>query len=127
MITYEFFLNLKDDHKQVVYPLQFKPHEEDYPEQKFTLEIKEAMRRKLQQESSSKINDSVLNQMISTWIQDIKEGFRETSMTLDLPSLLTEGIQRLQEQGYQKLPEIISPDLTDIEPQIGCLPPLNFV
>ena len=128
MITYEFFLYLKENNSQACkYSLKFKPNEEDCPEKKFTPEIREAMRGKLQQETSSKINDITLTKMIETWIEDIKEGFRETTMTLDLPSLLTDGIELLQEQGYQNLPEIIPPDLTGIEPQFGCLPPLNFV
>ena len=126
MIAYDFFLYLQGSNIPYKYSLKFKPHEEDYPEQKFTPEIRESMRRDLQNQSSSKINDAHLNKMIETWIEDIKEGFRETTITMNLPSLLTDGLDRLQENGNQNLPAILPPDLAEIEPQFGCLPPLNF-
>jgi hypothetical protein len=127
MICYDFFLYLQGSNASYKYSLNFKPEEEDDPERKFTSEIRESMRRDLEKKSSCKIDPATLNKMIQPWIEDIKEGFRETSMTLDLPSLLTDGLSHLQEQGYQNLPEVIPPDLADIEPQFGCLPPLNFV
>ena len=127
MITYDFILYIRDSNQRGEYSLKLNANQEDYPESIFTPEIKNAMKRKLQQDTSSRINDVNLNKIITTWIQDIKEGFRQTSMTLDLPSLSSYEIELLEESGYQNLPDIIPPDLTDIEPQIGCLPPLNFV
>lgn len=126
MITYTFLLNIKGANTSGKYLLNLQPSQEDYPEQLFTHELRESMRRKLQKDSFCKINDVNLDQMINTWIRDIKEGFRETTMTLNLPSLLVEGINRLQEKGNQDLPAIIPPNLMDIEPQLGSLPPLNF-
>ena len=128
MITYDFSLCVtNNDNKRGQYQLQFKDYEEDNPEQKFTPEVRENMRRKLQKETQSKINESNLDKMIQSWIQDIREGFRNTSLNINLPSLLTDGINLLEENGNQNLPGIIPPPLSEIEPQIGCFPPLNFV
>lgn len=127
MIAYDFFLYLEGTNTPYKYSLTFKSHEENHPEQKFTPEIRESMRRYLQNKSSSKIDDTNLKKIIEIWIEDIKEGFRETTVTMNLPSFLTEGLNQLKEFGNQDLPPILPPDLTDIEPQFGCLPPLDFV
>ncbi|QFS51399.1 hypothetical protein GXM_08893 [Nostoc sphaeroides CCNUC1] len=96
------------------------------PEQVFTPEIREHLRLSLQNKSLCAIKDNHLNQIIQTWIQDIKEGYRDSTLTLNLPLLIESNIDKLNEQGFQELPSVISPDLSNIEPQLGMLPPLNF-
>ncbi|WP_260446999.1 hypothetical protein [Nostoc sp. 2RC] len=96
------------------------------PEQVFILSIREDIRLNLQNKSLCAIKDSHLNQIINTWIQDIKEGYRDSTLTLQLPLLIEAGIDQINEQGNQENPTIFNPDLSDIEPVFGMLPPLNF-
>ena len=126
MVIYKFFLNIKGSQERYNYSLDFKPNQEDNPEQVFTTEIKESIRKTLQTKSSCAIKDKHLNQILTTWIQDIKEGYRESTITLDLPLLIESEIDKLQEFGNQELPEIIEPDISEIDPQFGALPPLVF-
>jgi hypothetical protein len=44
------------------------------------------------------------------------------AITLDLPI----NLQALNEGGNQELPAIVEPDISEIEPKFGALPPLNF-
>ncbi|MDJ0742168.1 MAG: hypothetical protein QNJ32_02275 [Xenococcaceae cyanobacterium MO_167.B27] len=126
MVIYNFYLKIKGSQERYNYSLDFKPNQENNPEQVFTTEIKESLRRTLQKQSSCAIKDKDLNKILNTWIQDIKEGYRESTLTLDLPLLIESEIEKLQESGNQQLPEIIEPDIAEIEPQIGALPPLAF-
>jgi hypothetical protein len=81
----------------------------------------------LQKLSLSAIKDHQLNNIIQTWIKDIREGYRFSSLTLNLRLLIEENIDQLQEMGNQEIPKIIDPDLSDLEPEFGMLPPLNFI
>lgn len=126
MVAYKFSLQVKGSQDRYSYSLDFKPNQEDNPEQVFTTEIKESLRKKLQKASSCAIKNHHLNRILTTWIRDIKEGYRESTLTLDLPLLIESEIDRLQESGYQQLPEVIEPDISEIEPKIGALPPLVF-
>ena len=129
MARYAVSLKLKDsaDPKEVyTYPLTLIPAQENNPEQIFTYEIREGLRKNLQQQSGCKINDNHLQQIINTWIEDIQEGYRDTLITLDLPPLIAANIEQIQETGNQELPQLIDPDLSEIEPILGMLPPLNF-
>ncbi|MFM6477025.1 MAG: hypothetical protein ACKPGH_26610, partial [Dolichospermum sp.] len=73
------------------------------------------------------IKEHHLNQIIQTWIQDIREGYRDSNLTLNLPLLIESSIEQLNESGNQDLPTVINPNLSEIEPIIGKFPPLNFV
>ncbi len=126
MVIYKFFLQIKGNQDQYNYSLDFQPNQENNPGQVFTTEIKESLRKTLQKQSSCAIKDKHLNTILTTWIQDIKEGYRESTITLDLPLLIQSEIEKLQESGNQQLPELIEPDISEIEPQIGALPPLVF-
>ena len=64
--------------------------------------------------------------MIKHWVQDIKEGYRDSLIKLDLPSLLLASIANLRETGNQEIPALIEPNISEIEPCIGMLPPLIF-
>ena len=127
MVKYTFNLKLKDSPEQYTYTLDLTPNQEDMPEQIFTPAIKEDIRATLQKLSLSAIKDHQLNNIIQTWIKDIREGYRFSSLTLNLRLLIEENIDQLQEMGNQEIPKIIDPDLSDLEPEFGMLPPLNFI
>ncbi|OCR02609.1 hypothetical protein BCD67_17890 [Oscillatoriales cyanobacterium USR001] len=129
MIKYTIALKLKDSqnpNEVYQYTLSLTSHQENNPEQIFTSEIRESMRKNLQSQSESEINDRHLNQMIKTWVQDIKEGYRVSNITLDLRPLIASKIDNLKETGNQEMPNPIPPELGDIAPIWGMLPPLNF-
>ncbi len=128
MIKYTFSVKIKgSSNESYSYSLYLTADQENYPEQKlFTPEIRENMRNNLQTLSSCKITDSHLNQMIKTWIEDIREGYRDSTITLALPSLIPAKISNLNETGNQDLPALLPPDLSEIEPVFGMLPPLSF-
>jgi hypothetical protein len=126
MVKYTFSLRIKGSDDQYIYSLDLNHTQENMPEQIFTPESREHLRLSLQNKSLCAIKDNHLNQIIQTWIQDIKEGYRDSTLTLNLPLLIESNIDKLNEQGYQELPSVISPDLSNIEPQLGMLPPLNF-
>ena len=127
MVKYTIALKLKGSqnlNEEYLYSLSLTSPQENNPEPVFTPQIRESMRTNLQNQSQCKINDSHLNQIIQAWILDIKEGYRASVIALDLP--LDIPIAKLQETGNQELPGLIPPDLADIAPTWGMLPPLNF-
>ncbi|BAY80455.1 hypothetical protein NIES25_69430 (plasmid) [Nostoc linckia NIES-25] len=126
MVKYTFWLTVKGSDEQYMYSLDLNHSQENMPEKIFSSEIREHLRLSLQNKSLCAIKDNHLNQIIQTWIQDIKEGYRDSTLTLNLPLLIEVNIDKLNEQGFQELPFVISPDLSNIEPQLGMLPPLNF-
>jgi len=109
-----------------IYTLQLTPREEDYPEEAFTPSRCQQIQEQLEVESASKIDNSSLSRIVKTWVKDIREGFRESSITLDLPSLLESQIMDLHDDGNQEIPSLFPPDLSEIEPQYGAFPPLIF-
>lgn len=126
MTKYTLVLKIKDSQDEYKYALDLNSAQENNPEQIFKLEIRESIRNNLQKQSSCKISDSHLNRMVTNWIQDIKEGYRDSLIQLDLPSLLMANIANLQESGNQEIPALIEPNILDIEPCVGMLPPLIF-
>jgi len=126
MVKYTFALRIKEFHEEYKYVLNLTPQQENKPEQVFNTEIRESMRTNLQIQSSCKINETHLNKMITTWLQDIKEGYRDSTITLDLSLLIRENISRLNETGNQEISAFMTPDLSNIEPSFGMLPPLIF-
>ena len=65
--------------------------------------------------------------MKKTWIEDIREGYRESTMTLDLPWQGESNVEQINEQGNQDFPYMINPELSGIEPRSGMLPPLETI
>ncbi|NET73193.1 MAG: hypothetical protein F6K62_20345, partial [Sphaerospermopsis sp. SIO1G2] len=111
---------------EYTYSLDLTPNQEDDPKTIFTPEIRENLRNKLQEKSLCAIRDHHLNQIIQTWLEDIQEGFRNSNITLKLPLLIEANLEKLNETGNQNLPTIITPNLSNIEPTLGKLPPLDF-
>lgn len=129
MVQYTLALKLKDSRDNTEgykYSLDLNQNQENNPETIFTSNVKENVRQDLQNQSSSKISDRHLNQIIQAWILDISEGYRLTTITMDLPSLLAANLENIKESGNQELPALIKPDLSGIEPSFGMLPPLIF-
>lgn len=126
MATYTLFLQLKDTGDRHSYSLDLSASQENRPEQIFTQEIRQRVQQTFQKQSACKVSEANLNRLITAWLEDIREGYRSTTVTLDLPLLIEANIEQLKENGYQQLPELIEPDLSEIEPQIGALPPLVF-
>jgi hypothetical protein len=126
MVKYTLFVQVKDTNGQYSYELDLKTDQRNTPQIVFTKQQRREMQHTLENKSECRISDICLENIIKTWLLDIQEDYRETFMVLDLPSLLLSNIGSLQEQGYQTIPEIRPPSITDIEPAIGMPPPLNF-
>ncbi len=127
MVKYIFELKVEENQKPCQYALDLKLNQENSPESIFTEEIKTSLKNSLEKQSSCKINGGHLNQIIKTWSQEIKQGFRTTQMTLNLPLAILENLNQLQEKGYQDKPELIEPPWSEIEPTEGILPPLTLI
>lgn len=127
MVVYKFFLSLKNSPERYDYPLDLTAAQEDNPEAIFTTEIRQAIRKHFQERSSCAIKENHLNQIITTWIEDIREGYRESVLTLDLPLLSDSNVEKIQDQGNQELPSLFPPDLSAIEPIGGMFPPLEGI
>ena len=126
MVKYKFSLKIKGDVNEYSYVLDLNSNQEITPKKAFTPQIRDDIRLNLQTQSLCAIKDSHLNQIIDTWIQDIKEGYRDSTLTLQLPLLAESGIDELGEAGNQEIPALVNPDLSGIEPMFGMLPPLSF-
>ena len=127
MVIYKFFLKIKGTPNKYNYDVNLTSNQENNPELFFTPQEKEKLRISLQEKSLCAIKEKHLNQILNTWIEDIKEGYRSSSITLDLPLLIESDIEQLNEQGYQELPSLISPEISAIEPSFGMLPPLEKI
>lgn len=108
------------------YVVELTSREEDHPEQKFTPQFCKKIRNELQKKSSCKINQTNLNKLINLWIEDIKEGYRTTTVTMNLPTYIGEDLESINDSGSQQIPPLVAPSLSSIEPKIGALPQLNF-
>jgi hypothetical protein len=126
MVKYTITLKLKSSDEMHDYSLNLEQAQEDHPEKIFDSVQREYLRQALQQKSTCKIDDLNLNYIIKSWIQDIREGYKSSVVTLDLTSLIESKIEQLRESGNQSFPPFLPPDLSDITPSLGALPPLNF-
>jgi len=129
MVKYTINLKPKDSqdlNEEYRYSLGLTLQQENNPEQIFTSEIRESMRSNLQSQSACEVNNHQLNQIIKNWLEDIKEGYRFSSVTLELRPLIYSKIDQLQEGGNQEIPTLVYPDSSEIMPLWGMLPPLNF-
>jgi len=126
MVRYSFSLKLKDSSHEYKYILELQPNQENNPDIFLSSEVREHIRDTLQRQSSCKIDGATLNRILNIWIKDIREGYRDSSITLDLPTFLESQILLLNEDGNQQIPDFIKPNFSSIKPKIGALPPLNF-
>jgi hypothetical protein len=127
MVAYKFSLNLRDPPEIYSFFLELTRAQEDNPTSIFTNEVRKAIQRKFQEESSCAVKDRHLNLIINTWIEDIQAGYRESSIALDIPLLMDGNIELIEETGNQDLPSLFPADLGGIEPTQGVLPPLDLI
>jgi len=126
MVQYSITITNKNTNQKYRYTVDLEEHYENYPQIFFTPIMCHKIINELETKSGYEINDTHLQIIIKTWIQDIKEGYRDSSIILDLVKLNHQNIHNLTESGNQEIPSFIYPDLSDIEPKIGALPPLDF-
>ncbi|MGK7872578.1 MAG: hypothetical protein AB4426_04490 [Xenococcaceae cyanobacterium] len=127
MVQYTFELQLPSNpNNSCQYTLDLNYYQEGSPETVFTPEIKQSMHKRLEKQSSCKISPKNLDKMIKRWLREISEGHQYTSMSIELPTIVGENLKDINEIGNQELPPLFPPDLSEIEPSIGALPPLNF-
>lgn len=127
MVRYKLVLTLKDTNERIEYTRNLNQNQENNPRLFFSPEVCEELRNYLQNQSQRRINETNLNYIVNTWIKDIQQGYRDTTIpSLTLPLLSGANIEDLSEAGNQTLPTLITPDLSGIEPQIGALPSLIF-
>jgi hypothetical protein len=112
--------------KKLAYTLDLNFAQENNPEIIFTPEIRESMIRYLENKNGYKVSHKNLEYIINFWLADIRNGYRETSLSIRLPLLIDSQIYQVIESGYQEIPDLIEPDLSTIEPQGGAFPPLTF-
>jgi hypothetical protein len=108
------------------YSLDLNLDQENNPDRIFTETTRQKIRLDLQNQSGCIVSNQALERLIKTWTQDIREGYRDTYLTIDLPSLLLTELINLEEPGYQEIPLPIAPDLSLADPKVGMLPPLKF-
>ncbi|MBW4676611.1 MAG: hypothetical protein KME52_22135 [Desmonostoc geniculatum HA4340-LM1] len=126
MAKYKLILELKDSKETLSYRVDLTTTQENNPHLFFTHEACEQLRSQLQNESQRRINDQNLNYILNSWIKDIKQGYRNTTISVTLPLLSGANIEDLSEAGNHNLPPLFTPDLSGIEPQGGALPSLIF-
>ncbi len=127
MVEYQFRLEIAETKISYTCTRNLNEQEENEPKIFFTPQNREELRKELEKQSSCKITDNNLNKIINTWVEDIKDGFRESSLVLpNLTTMLEAEINNLEETGNQDKPTILEPNLASIEPKLGVLPPLKF-
>jgi hypothetical protein len=76
--------------KEIAYSLEFTGTHEDYPEDYFAVEEhRSRLRNSLQEKTAMGVNDTKIDQLINTWIQDIKQGLHRTTIRLEMTTELT--------------------------------------
>ena len=126
MVKYTLRVKNQSSNSEYEWAIDLQKDREDRPERYFTQAECEKIREELQRKSACRINDSQMRRIVATWIEDIKEGYRHSELTLDLPLMSEANMENLQELGNQEIPGIIYPEISEVEPLIGSLPPLDF-
>ena len=129
MAKYNLLLELKDSRERLEYKVNLTTAEENNPRLFFTDEASEQLRSQLENQSQPKrrINGQDLNYILNSWIKDIKQGYRDTTISnMILPLHSGANLEDLREAGNHNFPPLFTPDLSGIEPQGGALPSLIF-
>ncbi|MEB3343006.1 hypothetical protein [Okeania sp.] len=126
MVQYSLNVTKKNTNQKYRYTVDLGQYYEDQPTIFFTPIVCNKIKNELEKQSNCKINEIQLQGIIKTWIEDIKEGYRDSSIMLDLPTVNYQNIHNLTDLENQTISSVIDSDLSDIEPKIGALPPLNF-
>lgn len=128
MVLYRLTLKNKNtpDLPDVIHELDLSPSQEDNPEALFKGNAREELRQILQEQTAASITNASLQKIIDRWLDDIREGYRLTPLTLTLAPLEFDNLKNLKDQGNPTPPPFVPPDFSEISPQRGALPPLNF-
>lgn len=127
MVTYRFFLTIRGSNDTYEYSQDLNEQSENRPAAFFSEpDVRHQIQDYFQQEALCEISEANLDRIIRVWVQDIQEGYRTSSLSLDLPLLSAAKLLEVHESGYHELPEPIPPTLENIEPCGGVLPPLDF-
>lgn len=126
MTSYKLILTYTDHAQPVQLNISLTKTQEDYPEMYFSHEAKENIRTTIQKQTACAVMDNHLNKIITSWIQDIKEGYPESKVKINLPSLLEVNFLKICDCGNQDIPDLFEPQPSDFEPLWGASPPLNF-
>lgn len=126
MVKYSLTLKNKNTNKEHRYALELNKNDENMPENFFTSAVCDRLKIDLQKQSGCHLNHSNLSLIIATWIEDIKEGYRNSTIVLNLPFIKPEKLDNLQAPVNRKMPDLITPNLADIEPKLGAMPSLDF-
>jgi hypothetical protein len=127
MTKYQFSLQIKNSIDRSDYSIDINASQEDNPEAIFTPQVRESIRNQFQADTLCIIKDNQIQKIISRWIEDIREGYRETTLVLDLPLLIDYDLCKIQDSGNQEKPRLVEPELAGIEPTKGVLPPLEII
>ena len=126
MVKYSFRLEIQESQEKYGYTVDLNQSSENRPEGFFNKDVCETMRMELQRQSLCRIDNNALKRIVQNWIEDIKEGYRNSSLTLDLLPLSENNVGNLSDRGNQEIPQMLDPDISQIEPVGGALPSLNF-
>jgi hypothetical protein len=129
MVYYKLSIKTKgnpDPNDVFEYQVDLSTEHENAPEYYFGLERKEDIQKTLENKTDCRVNSQTLNQIISEWIDDISIGYRDTTLTLDLPPLDYIDPHNFEDTGNPELPPFQSPNLDGIIPNLFVLPPLTF-
>lgn len=86
MVRYELVLEISELQEYYRYTLDLTRSQENNPQDIFTTEIKEDMRKTFQKNSQCEVDDMNLKKMTTCWAKDIAEGYKKTRISLNLPS-----------------------------------------
>ena len=126
MVKYSLSLKNKNTNKEHRYAVDLNKEEENMPEQFFTFEVCDRLKINLQKQSGCLIDDNNLSLIVAHWIEDIKEGYRNSSIAVYLPFFKLRNLQDFPATANRELPDLISPSLAEIEPKLGAMPSLDF-
>ncbi|KPQ40094.1 MAG: hypothetical protein HLUCCO16_04425 [Phormidium sp. OSCR] len=128
MVLYTLYLKNSNtpDLPEVSYQLDLSPSQENNPDSLFPKANRDALRQLLQEKTAASISNANLTQIINHWLDDIREGYRSTWLDLKLAPLELETLKNLSDRGNPSLPPFFPPDFSQISPEGGALPPLNF-
>ena len=123
MVEYSLTLTLPDS-SRIKYAIDLSEPQEGSPDNFFTPRQKDIMKTQIRQEHKYLINDNQLNKIVLEWQEDIREGYRDTVLTVDLPSSEAELLKDFKDLGNQAIRELYKPDIGAIQPLQGKYPPI---
>lgn len=114
--TYKLFLTVNGSSLSPSdYAIDLTEEEESNPNNKLG-EQRESIKNIFQQRTSRCLNDEHLELIIKAWLQDIKEGYRDTTLALDLPLLIEQEANNLEASNYPQIPVVFPPHSNENQP-----------